>query len=79
MKSLGYEEGWGTAQKCAETVILLATDEAVEKETGKYYANAQEVPCEWASEENKKECQALWDACKAAVVGENGGLGDNSE
>lgn len=79
LKSLGYEEGWDTAQKCAETAIFLATDEAVGKETGKYYVDSKEAPCQWASEDNKKECQSLWDACKAAVVGDNGGLGESSE
>lgn len=62
LTGLGYQQGWDSDVKCAETAIFLATSEAVAGTTGKYFVDSAERPCEWQG--TPEANAALWRHCE---------------
>lgn len=71
LTGLGYQQGWDSDAKCAETAIFLATSDTVAGTNGKYFVDSEERPCEWQG--TPEANAALWARCgelAAEVAGE---------
>jgi NAD(P)-dependent dehydrogenase (short-subunit alcohol dehydrogenase family) len=64
LTGLGYEQGWDSAEKCAETAVFLATNDGVG--AGKYFVACEEKPCQWQGEAEANA--ALWARCEALAA-----------
>lgn len=62
LTGLGYQQGWDSDVKCAETAIFLATSEAVAGTTGRYFVDSAKRACEWQGMPDANA--ALWRRCE---------------